>query len=115
MGTIISFVDISISTVSPRIAPFKMAEKSVNWGESVSAVCTLVSGDAPLDITWALNGIAIDGNDPPISITTTKRNSLISIESASPRHAGEYTCVASNAAGSTSYSAELTVNGTREI
>ena len=92
-----------------------MADKAVNWGESVSGVCTLVSGDAPLEITWALNGIAIDGNIPPISITTTKRNSFLSIDSASPSHAGEYTCVASNAAGATSYSTELTVNGTREI
>ncbi|XP_044595833.1 Down syndrome cell adhesion molecule-like protein Dscam2 isoform X12 [Cotesia glomerata] len=96
--------------VSPRIAPFEMSDKAVNWGESVSAVCTIVSGDAPLELSWALNGVTITDDNPHISVTTTKRNSLISIDSASPSHAGEYTCVASNAAGSTSYSAELTVN-----
>lgn len=88
-----------------------MSDKAVNWGESVSAVCTIVSGDAPLELSWALNGVTITDDNPHISVTTTKRNSLISIDSASPSHAGEYTCVASNAAGSTSYSAELTVNG----
>lgn len=106
------FVIISeYKTVSPRIAPFEMSDKAVNWGESVSAVCTIVSGDAPLEISWALNGVVITDDNPHISVTTTKRNSLISIDSASPSHAGEYTCVASNGAGSTSYSAELTVNG----
>lgn len=88
-----------------------MADKAVNSGESVSAVCTIVSGDSPLEITWALNGMPVEESQR-ISVTTTKRNSLLSIDSASPSHAGTYTCVASNAAGATTYSAELTVNGT---
>lgn len=98
-------------TVPPRIAPFEMADRAVNWGDSVSAVCTIVNGDSPLEITWALNGMPVEENHR-ISVTTTKRNSLLSIDSASPSHAGTYTCVASNAAGATTYSAELTVNGT---
>ncbi|KAL2740305.1 Down syndrome cell adhesion molecule-like protein Dscam2 [Vespula squamosa] len=97
--------------VPPRIAPFEMADKAVNSGESVSAVCTIVSGDSPLEITWALNGMPVEESQR-ISVTTTKRNSLLSIDSASPTHAGTYTCVASNAAGATTYSAVLTVNGT---
>lgn len=36
----------------------------------------------------------------------------MAIEAVSARHAGEYTCTASNAAGATSYSATLAVNGT---
>ncbi|XP_076374945.1 Down syndrome cell adhesion molecule 1 isoform X35 [Megalopta genalis] len=95
--------------VPPRIAPFEMADEAVNWGDSVSAVCTIVSGDSPLEISWALNENPIEQSHR-ISVTTTKRNSLLSIDSASPNHAGTYTCVASNAAGATSYSAELTVN-----
>ena len=97
-------------TVPPRIAPFEMADRAVNWGDSVSAVCTVVNGDTPLEITWALNGMPIEEHHR-ISVTTTKRNSLLSIDSASPSHAGTYTCVASNAAGAITYSAELTVNG----
>lgn len=97
-------------TVPPRIAPFEMADRAVNWGDSVSAVCTVVNGDSPLEITWALNGMPIEESHR-ISVTTTKRNSLLSIDSASPSHAGAYTCVVSNAAGATTYAAELTVNG----
>ncbi|KAK0078988.1 hypothetical protein PV325_001869 [Microctonus aethiopoides] len=105
----------SNDAVPPRIAPFEMADKAVNWGESVSAVCTIVSGDAPLEISWALNGIPIANDNPHIQLTITKRNSFISIDAASPSHAGEYTCVASNGAGATSYSAELTVNVAPQI
>ncbi|KAG5309252.1 DSCL protein, partial [Acromyrmex insinuator] len=100
--------------VPPRIAPFEMADRAVNWGDSVSAVCTVVNGDTPLEITWALNGMPIEENHR-ISVTTTKRNSLLSIDSASPSHAGTYTCVASNAAGAITYSAELTVNVAPQI
>lgn len=113
----LTFISLPVSvsnsvsvTVSPRIAPFEMADKAVNWGDSVSVVCTIVNGDSPLEITWALNGMPIEENHR-ISVTTTKRNSLLSIDSASPSHAGTYTCVASNAAGATTYSAELAVNG----
>lgn len=88
-----------------------MADRAVNWGDSVSAVCTVVNGDSPLEISWALDSMPIDESHR-ISVITKKRNSLLSIDSASPSHAGTYTCVASNEAGATSYSAELTVNGT---
>lgn len=114
-GSVRSSVSVlTYVTVPPRIAPFEMADKAVNWGDSVSAVCTIVNGDSPLEITWALNGMPVEENHR-ISVTTTKRNSLLSIDSASPSHAGTYTCVASNAAGATTYSAELTVNGTYDI
>lgn len=96
----------------PRIAPFEVADKAVNWGESISAVCTVVSGDSPVEISWALKDEIIPKNHPSITITSTKRNSLLSVDSVTSNHAGSYTCVVSNQAGSTSYSAELTVNGT---
>ncbi|PBC29921.1 Titin [Apis cerana cerana] len=103
-----------ISILPPRIAPFEMADKAVNWGDSVSAVCTVVNGDSPLEISWALDSMPIDESHR-ISVITKKRNSLLSIDSASPSHAGTYTCVASNEAGATSYSAELTVNVAPQI
>lgn len=41
-----------------------------------------------------------------------KRGKLLNIEHVRAEHAGEYTCIASNVAGSTSRSAMLDVNGT---
>lgn len=101
-------------SVAPQIAPFSISDEPANWGEAVSAVCTIVKGDLPIEVSWALNGEPITKeNYVDVSIaSTSKRVSLITIEAASPRHAGEYTCTASNAAGATSYSSTLAVNGT---
>lgn len=101
-----------VDIVSPQIGPFEIAEDAVNWGDSVSAVCTIVKGDSPVDIYWAINGEPVGENYRDVSITTNKRNSLLSIDSVSARHAGEYTCTASNRAGATSHTAVLVVNGT---
>ncbi|XP_067215052.1 cell adhesion molecule Dscam1 isoform X3 [Linepithema humile] len=98
--------------VAPQIAPFSIGDEPANWGEAVSAVCTVVKGDLPIEVTWALNGEPITKeNHGDVSISSTsKRVSLMTIEAVSARHAGEYTCTASNAAGATSYSATLAVN-----
>ncbi|XP_033178608.1 Down syndrome cell adhesion molecule-like protein Dscam2 isoform X34 [Bombus impatiens] len=98
--------------VAPQIAPFTISDEPANWGEAVSAVCTVVKGDLPIEVAWALNGEPITNkNHGDITIQSTgKRVSLMTIEAVSGRHAGEYTCTASNAAGATSYSATLAVN-----
>ncbi|XP_043494120.1 Down syndrome cell adhesion molecule-like protein Dscam2 isoform X12 [Polistes fuscatus] len=96
--------------VAPGIAPFVMSETPSNWGQTVTATCTILQGDQPVQIEWALNGKPISHNYPDISIATTKRVSLLTIEAVTASHAGEYTCVASNVAGGTSYTATLAVN-----
>lgn len=103
--------------VAPQIAPFSIGDEPANWGEAVSAVCTIVKGDLPIELAWALNGEPITANDrPDITISSTgKRVSLMTIEAVNGAHAGEYTCTASNAAGATSYSATLAVNGTENV
>nr|XP_034174427.1 Down syndrome cell adhesion molecule-like protein Dscam2 isoform X44 [Osmia lignaria] len=98
--------------VAPQIAPFSISDEPANWGEAVSAVCTIVKGDLPIEMSWALNGEPISSkNHGDVSISSTgKRVSLMTIDAVSARHAGEYTCTASNAAGATSFSATLAVN-----
>ncbi|XP_035731503.1 Down syndrome cell adhesion molecule-like protein Dscam2 isoform X30 [Vespa mandarinia] len=97
--------------VSPEIAPFDIAEKPANWGDSISVVCAIVKGDVPIEISWALNGEPIGPDRSDINIlATTRKNSILSIESVAARHAGEYTCSASNKAGGTSHSSTLVVN-----
>ncbi|XP_076672503.1 Down syndrome cell adhesion molecule 1 isoform X9 [Andrena cerasifolii] len=97
--------------VAPQIAPFVIAEEPANWGDSISVVCAILKGDLPIEITWALNGEPISRDRSDINIlATTRKNSILSIESVAARHAGEYTCSASNKAGGTSHSATLAVN-----
>ncbi|XP_061930192.1 cell adhesion molecule Dscam2 isoform X41 [Apis cerana] len=98
--------------VAPQIAPFSIGEEPANWGEQVSAMCSILKGDSPIEIRWSLNGEPITRtNHPDITVTKTgKKNSVLIIDSVTAHHAGEYTCVASNLVGSVSRSAELSVN-----
>jgi hypothetical protein len=92
--------------------PFDIGEEPANWGDTITVTCTVLKGDHPIQIEWALNGEPISRDHPDISIVSTgKRVSLLTIDAVTARHAGEYTCTASNVAGGTSYSASLAVNG----
>ena len=89
-----------------------LGDEPANWGDAVTATCTVFKGDLPIDIEWSLNGQPISQNYPDITIATSKRVSLLTIDAVTAHHAGEYTCGASNTAGGTSFSASLAVNGT---
>jgi len=79
----------------------------------VSVQCVVTKGDSPLEITWIFDGRPIQSYHSDVILSDTgKRVKQLTIESVAARHAGEYTCVASNAAGSVSHSAILDVNGT---
>lgn len=99
--------------VAPQIAPFSIGDEPANWGEQVSAICSIVKGDSPIDIQWSLNGEPITARThPDITIQKTgKKTSLLTIDSVTAHHAGEYSCVASNLVGSVTRSAVLSVNG----
>ncbi|KAJ8667920.1 hypothetical protein QAD02_009583, partial [Eretmocerus hayati] len=97
--------------VAPEIAPFVIGDKPANWGDTVTATCTVLKGDHPISIEWALNGRPIDQQNSEITIVnTSKRVSLLTIDDVQAHHAGEFTCMASNAAGGTSYTTNLIVN-----
>ncbi|XP_025152793.1 Down syndrome cell adhesion molecule-like protein Dscam2 isoform X43 [Harpegnathos saltator] len=98
--------------VSPQIAPFSISEGPANWGEQVSAMCSVLKGDLPIEIQWSLNGEPITRlTHPDVTVSNSgKKTSVLIIESVTARHAGEYSCVASNLVGSVSRSAILSVN-----
>lgn len=100
--------------VAPQITPFSIGDGPANWGDQTSVICSVIKGDRPIEITWSLNGKEITlESHPDISISRTgPMISLLSIDSVTARHAGEYSCMASNLVGFVSRSAELTVNGT---
>lgn len=95
----------------PQILPFDFGEEAVNSGDTASLTCTVHRGDMPIDITWRHNNKTIT-NQNGVSVLNGKKASMLNIDAVSPENAGEYSCVANNSAGSTSYSATLNVNGT---
>lgn len=111
--------------MAPQIAPFSFGDEAANAGEMATVQCAVIKGDLPIDIVWSLNGIPIesdstspDSNHQHRDIAVRKsgkRASTLTIESVAARHAGLYSCSASNKAGSTSHSADLSVNGMRVV
>ena len=98
-------------TEPPEIVPFTFGEKAINQGEFAQLTCVVRKGDKPLSITWSLKGDIIS-SDPTLSTTMLgTQASMLVISSVDYHHSGVYTCRAENAAGVTSYSAELLVNG----
>jgi hypothetical protein len=90
---------------------FTFGEAPLNAGETTSVQCVIMKGDSPLDITFMFQGAPIDLDQDIVVFEAGKRAKQLLIDSVNARHAGEYTCIASNVAGSTSRSATLAVNG----
>ena len=98
-------------TEKPDIVPFSFGREVVNQGEFAQLICVVSRGDQPLSITWSLKGDIVS-SDPVLSTTMIgQQTSLLSISSVDYQHSGVYTCRAENAAGISTYSAELLVNG----
>ena len=98
-------------TELPEIIPFSFGKKSVNQGDFAQLTCVVTRGDMPMSITWSLKGDIIS-SDPTLTTTMIgQQTSLLIISSVDYLHSGTYTCRAENAAGISTYSAELRVNG----
>ena len=100
-----------IALEPPEILEFSFGNKAVNKGEPRQIICSVIKGDEPLRLTWSWRG---EDLAPGPDITTSQlggRTSLLMISSVSYRHSGRYTCIASNEAGTASFSTDLLVNG----
>lgn len=78
-----------------------------------SATCGVNKGDLPLEIVWMFDQQPLDDSQRTdiVIAESGKRTKQLTIDSVNAQHVGEYTCVASNIAGSTSRTAVLSVNG----
>jgi len=99
-----------VFTVSPKISSFSFGESALQSGVSATVTCSVSQGDLPLRFSWLHNNDKIGERDD-ITIFPFKRSSMLTIDSVSGSHAGNYTCVAENAAGVEYFTAPLIVNG----
>lgn len=81
-----------------------------------SATCAVIKGDSPIEIIFMFGNEPIDSDEMNAVITDSgKRAKTLTVDNVNARHVGEYTCVASNLAGSSSRTAVLSVNGIKKI
>nr|CAD7427385.1 unnamed protein product [Timema monikensis] len=95
--------------VPPKLSPFN-SDRTQHVGERASLTCSVTKGDLPLTITWLKDGRVLDPAQR-ISVSHVDQfNSILLIESLSPDHNGNYSCVARNLAAEVVRTQQLTVN-----
>ncbi|KAI5642677.1 immunoglobulin i-set domain-containing protein [Phthorimaea operculella] len=97
--------------VVPHIKPFELDE-AVFAGESVHLDCHVSKGDTPLNITWAFQGQPVNRRMGLKTTTLSERVSVLDIPNALGANSGNYTCIATNRAGTATHTAVLNVIGT---
>lgn len=106
------YFDSNFDTLEPPvIAPFQFPSDTVDEGRYGQITCSVVSGDEPLQISWSLHGDVISSDPSIITTMIGTRSSILIISQVGYRHSGEYTCRATNKAGTATHSATLRVNG----
>lgn len=80
-------------------------------------MCSVNKGDLPIKIWWTLFDVHfnvernLSNNDGMMITKSGQKASVLTIESAQPRHRGNYTCYARNKGGVAQISAYLAING----
>lgn len=91
---------------------FSFGQEPLNAGDMATIQCAVIKGDFPVEISFMFGDQPVKADHQDIVISESgRRAKQLTIESVGAKHAGDYTCVASNFAGSTSRTATLAVNG----
>ncbi|XP_055624206.1 cell adhesion molecule Dscam2 isoform X48 [Toxorhynchites rutilus septentrionalis] len=90
----------------PEIEPFSFSSHGFNSGSSAKTMCMITSGDSPMNIYWLKNGLKLDASNIR---RLDEYSSYLTIRLVTISDAGNYTCVAENAAGKAEYTSQLVV------
>ncbi|XP_022247273.1 Down syndrome cell adhesion molecule homolog isoform X1 [Limulus polyphemus] len=96
--------------VAPKIDPFTF-KSDLSEGSRAAISCVVVAGDSPMFVKWFKDGHQLADGDHGASIVVAAEGyvSTLTLDNLSRRFNGNYTCRASNAVGTDSYSAYLEV------
>lgn len=98
--------------VKPEVEPFSITDNTLNEGGSTKLLCSVSSGDMPIQFVWTKNGRLVNTNGKNFKIQELDElTSIFSLTRVSLEDAGNYSCIAENKAGSTSHTAFLKVMG----
>ncbi|KAG9509221.1 Down syndrome cell adhesion molecule-like protein Dscam2, partial [Fragariocoptes setiger] len=97
--------------VGPKIDPFDFS-RHLEDGMRAVAVCAVIFGDSPIEITWFKDGQLLTSElDQELSVDVSSGFvSTLTFHRVRPAHSGLYTCVAANSFATATHSARMLVN-----
>lgn len=95
---------------APLIVPFEFP-KNIQMGMRVRLLCSIMQGDPPFTFSWLKDGKALDPSPLSLGVRSDDFSMDLTFARVTPRHNGNYTCLASNDAATVSHSALLVVDG----
>lgn len=87
-----------------------MFPPALREGERGSAICTIRSGERPVEFQWKKDGQEVLESSY-LKIQSVPDSSILVIESVTSKSSGNYTCIVKNAYGTDQFTAVLTVTG----
>lgn len=93
------------------MASFDFGDGPSNYNDAASVQCLVTSGDLPISFKWFFNQMPVTYVSGISTVKLGNKISALSIDSVTEKHAGNYTCQASNSASIVNYTAELVVKG----
>ena len=95
------------------LLPLYLPNESVDQGSYVQLTCIVTAGDGPIDFVWSLDGQPMrTGADPAVAVNrVSPQTSLLILSAVGLHQAGLYSCDVTNAAGRSSSSIQVKVNG----
>ncbi|KAH9364291.1 hypothetical protein HPB48_008471 [Haemaphysalis longicornis] len=104
-----------VVTYPPRLQPFAFPKDHLP-GQTLAVTCIASQGAQPLHFAWLKDGRPFAANGrKAISKMVTESVSVLTVTDVGPADIGNYTCRATNAAGSDSFTAPLVVSATPVI
>ncbi|RWS27846.1 Down syndrome cell adhesion molecule-like protein Dscam2, partial [Leptotrombidium deliense] len=95
--------------IKPVIEDF-FFPKSLREGQRASALCTVSSGDLPILIQWFKDNIPLSNHKGILVNVVADYSSTLLFESLTLDHKGNYTCIATNDAGTVSHTASMIIH-----
>ncbi|KAH7953305.1 hypothetical protein HPB49_007010 [Dermacentor silvarum] len=94
----------------PVINPF-LFMKDVQEGMRTTVVCSVLSGESPMDIDWLKDGAPLSDIHPEAKITRLgDYASSLTMDNVTRRHSGNYSCKATSGIATANYTARMDVS-----